>query len=302
MKSVLLTGSSGFLGKYFVKSLQASKKQFLTLGRSSNVDIVCDLSVQIPHLSNRNSELNSVIHCAGLAHQLPKTDSEKEEFFRSHMQGMKNLLQGLEDQSAQKFIFISTVAVYGLEKGELMAEDTMPQPNTPYGQAKLEAENILIKWCQSRRCAYWILRPPLIMGDNPPGNLGKLIRAIKKNMYVFISGINPQKSMVHAEDIANFIVKNLDHCTLENSGIYNVTDGIHPDLKSVSEYLIQKYNPKFVRITLPLFLLKLAAKIGDILPFFPLNSLRLEKLSQSLTFSDEKARKIIDWDGKTALR
>lgn len=303
MNTILLTGATGFLGQYIQKSLKKNALNFFTLGRSSDCHIVCDLALQKPQLQLKAADvITSVMHCAGLAHQVAHSESEREEFFRSHVQGMQNLLNGLENQPVEKIIFISTVAVYGIEKGELIAEDKTPEPSTAYGEAKLQAEKILIAWCKSKQCAYWILRPPLIMGDNPPGNLAKLIRAIKKNMYVFISGVNPQKSMVHAKDIADFVVKHFDQCTLENSGVYNLTDGRHPDLKSVSEYLIQKYNPKFFRLTLPAFLIKLAAKVGDVFPFFPLNTLRLEKLSQSLTFSDTKARKMIGWDGKDALR
>jgi hypothetical protein len=45
----------------------------------------------------------------------------------------------------------------------------------------------------------------------------------------------------------------------------------------------------------------LLAKLGNVIPKFPLNSYRLAKLNQTLTFNDERARKELGWNGTNAL-
>ena len=293
---ILLTGATGFLGQYILDKFKS--QNVITLGRSSKNDVICDLGLQIPELPN---DISAVIHCAGLAHETGAASSDVE-YQKSHEQGMIHLLKALEKTSVQKIIFISTVAVYGLERGTGIDEGTPLNPQTAYGRYKLAAENILVNWAQARSISYCVLRPPLIFGEQPPGNLGHLIRAIQKNRYLLIQGVSPRKSMVDVNELSAFIVQHLETMTIQKSGVYNVTDGVSPDLHTLSNYLIKKYNPGFIRLTVPRFLIQLAAGIGDWIPGFPLTTKRLQKLSEPLTFSDQKARQQIGWNGTTVLK
>jgi nucleoside-diphosphate-sugar epimerase len=296
MNRILLTGATGFLGKHVLNKFNA--QQVLTLGRSPKNDIVCDLGRQIPELPQ---DILSVVHCAGLAHETGVQSSDLE-YQKSHEQGMLHLLQALERTSVQKMIFISTVAVYGLERGTGVDESAALNPQTAYGRYKLAAENILVNWAQARSISYCILRPPLIFGEQPPGNLGHLIRAIQKNRYLFIQGISPQKSVVDVNELAVFICRHLTVMQPQQNGVFNVTDGNSPDLHTLSHYLIQKYNPRFIQITLPKWLIQASARLGDWIPGFSLTTNRLQKLSEPLTFTDQKARQQIGWSGTSVLK
>lgn len=296
MSRILLTGATGFLGRCLVRKLNG--QPVLTLGRSQENDIVCDLGIQIPELPR---DISMVIHCAGLAHETG-VQSADSEYQKSHEQGMLHLLKALEKTSVQKIIFISTVAVYGLERGTAIDEGTTLNPHTAYGRYKLAAENILVNWAQVRSISYCVLRPPLIFGEQPPGNLGHLIRAIQKNRYLLIQGVSPQKSMVDVNELAEFICRHLTVMQPQQNGIFNVTDGISPDLHTLSHYLIRKYNPRFIQITLPKWLIRSVARLGDWIPGFPLTTKRLQKLSEPLTFSDQKARQQIGWNGTSVLK
>jgi hypothetical protein len=108
--------------------------------------------------------------------------------------------------------------------------------------------------------------------------------------------------MVDVKELAQFIAKHSQIMKKEQNGIYNITDGVHPNLQDLSLFLIKKYNPHFIKTTLPFILLQLVAKVGDILPFFPLNSARLKKLSEPLTFSDHEARQKLDWNGTSVIK
>ena len=115
-KKILLTGSSGFLGSYILKFLENENYEVVKVGRSVKSDIKIDLSL------NKLSKIHVdyVIHVAGKAHVVPKTEEEKKEFFRVNYIGTNNLLYGLDTTKLQSIIFISTVAVYGKEVGELI--------------------------------------------------------------------------------------------------------------------------------------------------------------------------------------
>jgi len=73
----------------------------------------------------------------------------------------------------ESFIFVSTVAVYGCETGEDIDENHPLKGNTPYALSKIQAEKFLTEWCHTNNVKLGIIRPSLIAGPNPPGNLGE---------------------------------------------------------------------------------------------------------------------------------
>ena len=202
MKNIIITGGNGFLGRYIKAKLIKENFNVHNIGRSENSSI--DLTTQSPILENTLFE--KVIHIAGKAHSFPKTQGEEEAFYQVNLKGTKNLLKALNSLSIppKSFIFISSVAVYGLIQGELVSEDAPTNANTPYGISKLKAEELIIKWCIKRKVKYQILRLPLIVGTNPPGNLGDMKRGIEKGFYFRINNNMAKKSVVLADDIAGF--------------------------------------------------------------------------------------------------
>ena len=291
----LITGGKGFLGSVIAEKLAYSCQ---TLGRSEDNDFVYDLSKGVPQIQEI---FTNVIHCAGKAHVVPKTKQEKQVFFDVNVQGTKNLLEALKNNLAniQQFIFISTIAVYGKDQGLNIAENTPLLGESSYAKSKMEAEQILLNWSKEHAIPLVILRLPLIVGDHPPGNLGAMMKAIKSGRYFSISNNNAKKSVVLANDVADFI-SNLKG----KSGTYNLTDGLHPTFKEIEEAIGFRFRKK-IKISLPIGSLRMIAKLGDwvrILKIpFPLYSERLNKMISSLTFSDEKARKELNWNPNPVL-
>lgn len=287
---LLLTGSSGFLGTIISKYF--GSESIISLGRS-NTDIVCDLSKEIPNLP----ETNLVIHSAGKAHSVPKTESEKLSFFNVNVKGTENLLKGLELSSSlpKSFIFISSVAVYGVESGVNISESHPLGATDPYGLSKIQAEKIVKDWCAKNNVICSILRLPLLVGANPPGNLGAMIKGIRKGYYFNIAGGTARKSMVMAEDVANIISK-----LVEVGGTYNLTDGYHPNFNELSKQIANQLGKKYVP-NMSKAVAKSLAKIGDFVPKFPLNSSKLHKITSDLTFDDSKARVNLGWSPRSVL-
>ena len=277
MKKILLTGSSGFLGSYILDFLENEDYELVKVGRSVKSDIVIDLSI------NRLSkvEVDYVIHVAGKAHVIAKSAEVKEEFFNVNYVGTNNLLRGLDVTKLQSIIFISTVAVYGKETGELIDEKSPLNGNTPYALSKIQAEQSIIDFGITNNIKTVVLRLPLVTGKNPLGNLGDIIKAIKKGYYFRIGKGHAKKSIIAAADVANLIPELFDL-----NGIYNLTDTYHPMIFEIDSIIAKKFNKKIKSI--PIYLIKVIAKIGDMFYFFPFNSLKFEKLTKNLTFSNKK--------------
>lgn len=289
---VLITGINGFLGKFLLNAYV--NDVVFGLGRSGT-DYNIDLATTIPSFIN---SFDIVIHSAGKAHLLPKSEKEKEEFYNVNVIGTLNLLNGLDIVSPPKyFVFISSVSVYGLTTGEKINETAPLLAKDPYGESKIIAEQVVLDWCHNNDVKCTILRLPLLIGNNPLGNLKDLIRSIKFGYYFNISGGKARKSMVLAKDVSDFIDK-----AYKTGGIYNLTDGYHPSFHEISyciaNQLSKKYLPNF-----PFFFVKIFALIGDKLGHkFPINSNKLNKITSNLTFDDSKARNLFGWNPTHVLK
>ena len=214
-----------------------SESKYILFGLSrsgSTFDI--DLQNKIPVFTEI---FEIVIHAAGKAHSYPNNLLETKYYFDINLGGTKNLLLGLEKSGLPKrFVFISSVSVYGLEMGVQIDEKHPLLAIDPYGLSKIQAEHLVLDWCQKNNVLCTILRLPLLVGENPPGNLGVMLNGIKKGYYFNIAGGLARKSMVLAEDVANVLIK-----ASEIGGIYNLTDGYHPSFYELSN-AIAKNNGK----------------------------------------------------------
>lgn len=287
MESLLFTGGTGFLG-YNCRPILEQSYKITTCGITDADDIKANFATEVPELPQK---YDVVLHACGKAHSVPKTEAEKQVFYDVNYIGTIHLCDALEKVGAPKsLIFISTVAVYGCDYGELISEDHPLDGNSPYAESKKNAENYLKKWCANHGVILTILRPSLMAGKNAPGNLGAMLNGIKKGFYVNIAGGKARKSLMMAEDIANLVI-----LSENKGGIYNVCDNVHPSYKELSVLMAKqlgKHNP----ISIPYWMAWCLAKVGDLLGNkAPINSYRLKKLTTPCTFSNEKAKRELGW-------
>jgi nucleoside-diphosphate-sugar epimerase len=293
LKKLLLTGGTGFLGKNVIPILE-KQYEVTTCGMTLGNIIKTNLAKQVPMLTKH---YDIVLHAAGKAHSVPKNLSEEQVFFEVNLQGTINLCAALEKSGVpNSFIFISSVSVYGLHQGELITENDSLLAIDPYGVSKIRAESLVLEWCKTHNVVCTILRLPLVVGENPPGNLGAMIRGLNKGYYFNIAGGKAKKSMVLAEDVAKIIIK-----ASEIGGIYNLTDGYHPNFFELSN-AISKQIDKSRIFNIPFFVAKTIALFGDAFGNkFPLDSNKLRKITSDLTFDDSKARQVLGWNPSSVL-
>jgi nucleoside-diphosphate-sugar epimerase len=291
--NILLTGSSGFLGKT-LKSFLINNHNVFELPNSKNSRKL-RLDIEIPNFEH-NFDL--VIHAAGKAHIHPKTLLEEKSIYDVNILGTQNLLSALSNSKLPKqFVFISSVSVYGIEFGRLIDENHPLNAKDPYGKSKILAEKIVTEWCESNNIICTILRLPLLVGTNPPGNLGSMIKAIDKGYYFNIAGGYARKSMLLVEDVSKFILK-----IAEIGGIYNLTDGYHPSFSELSYHISIQLN-KNIPKNISYFFAKVFAEIGNLFGDNVLfDTKKLKKITCDLTFDDSKARKVFGWNPTPVLK
>lgn len=292
-KKYLISGATGFLGKFILNELDSSL--FDTIGRGPTNTIKFDLAQTELPLTFPN-KYDYLIIASGHAHVFKDNTRESHLHHTINSKGTQKLVESAYHNGLKGIVFISTVAVYGenmilpfKEGDELLGE-------SPYAKSKIAAENFLIDWSRETNVPVLILRTPLIAGKCPPGNLGVMIEAIRNKRYFSVAKGRAKRSMVLAEDLAKFIVENCGH-----NGVYNLCDGLHPSYRELEQLISKQLNLPLPK-EIPLFIAEVLAKVGDILPFMPINSVRLKKMKQDLLIDDSKARKELGWQPKEVAK
>ncbi|AKD56939.1 NAD-dependent epimerase/dehydratase family protein [Spirosoma radiotolerans] len=300
--TILLTGASGFLGSRIYQQL-VPEHSMTTVGRTAcgSRHIHCDLAAQVPDLPG--SQFDLVIHAAGKANAVPRTASERADYQRVNVQGTANLLSALEKLPSPPtaFVHLSTVLVYGCSSGQALRESTPLLATDPYGASKVEAEMLLQAWATRTGVRLAILRLPLVVAEPLNGNLATLQTAIRRGYYVRIGNGLARRSMVRADDVAAVLTR-----VANVGGTFNLTDGYHPTVRELEDAIARKLGRKRPIPSVPLSLINPMARLGDginavIGRRFPIDSIALQKLTSTLTFSDERARQQLDWRPRPVL-
>jgi nucleoside-diphosphate-sugar epimerase len=194
-------------------------------------------------------------------------------------------------------VYASTVAVYELRQGENISEKEPKLGTTPYAKSKLEAEEILHKWAEKHGVKLLILRLPLIAGPNPPGNLGAMINALKRNRYLSIGEGTARRSMVMGTDVGRLCSRlKGDEC-----GTYNLTDGCHPSIRELEQLVCKQLGRSMPR-RIPRWVAGVFGLCGDFFGrYSPVSSDKMDKLQSTLTFSDSEAKRQLDWEPRSVI-
>lgn len=291
-KNILLTGHTGFLGNILHKVLVANGFTVSPMidAKGQKIDLTENFFYDIPS--------NIILHAAGKAHAVPRTPEQEKLFYQVNLEGTKNLCAAIDQLTLKPtaFLFISTVAVYGLDSGEFIKESHALNGTTPYARSKIMAEEWLKGWAEERGIKLGILRLPLVAGPHPPGNLGAMINGIRSGRYLSIGQASARKSMVWAADMATIMPQ-----LAKIGGIYNLTDGYHPSFGELEKGLagaLMKKQP----FKVPMAVAGLLGYAGDILGSrFPVNTDKINKITSTLTFDDSKARERLGWKPSQVL-
>ena len=286
VKSILLTGHTGFLGSVIYKEL---KKSFhvLTAGRDASCDYNLDFSTWDGALELKHS-IDTIVHVAGLAHNKAKSN---EELIAVNATSVEHLLTLAVKNKIETFSFNSSTAVYGQTYDVNIRENSSLRGKSNFATSKREAEKVIESFNLGSKL---ILRLPLVLGPNPPGNLGRLLKSISSGSHIYLQGNHAQKSVVFASDVANFI----SHWLLQptrDSGTVNLCNQTAPAFNWIENAIAETVSHSF-RFRVPIKFLWatlnwIKAKLNISVPL-------IGKLFYSLTFSDQLAREKYGYTSK----
>ncbi len=206
-----------------------------------------------------------VFHLAAEVHSVPKTATQREQFFAINRDGTGRVASVARRRSASGFVFLSTIAVYGAQLEEHSCdESTPPRPTTPYAKSKLEAERELEAQLTGS-VPFVILRPAVVYGPGDRGNFARMIRAVSRGPFPLIDGGRAMKSSLYVADLATVMIlmaDDLDSCDGET---FNVADPQARSMREISTTIATAAAVRPKLISVPTWLLRPAAWGGDVL-------------------------------------
>jgi nucleoside-diphosphate-sugar epimerase len=273
MNNIFLTGSSGFVGsnlyRYLVPSFIISE-----FNRENKLKI----------------DSNTVIHLAGIAHDLKNTSSSNE-YYKVNTELTQKIFDAFLASNANVFIMLSSVkAVTDYIKGEL-TEEHHPNPVTHYGKSKLMAEQYIFSKKIPIEKRVYVLRPCMIHGPGNKGNLNLMYRLFSKHIPWPLGAFENKRSFCSIENLM-FIIKELIEREDIPSGIYNVADDKPLSTNELVFLIAQSQNTKPWLWQIPKWFIEFAARLGDKL-HLSLNTDRLQKLTSSYVVSNAKIKAAI---------
>ena len=298
MTAVLVTGTSGFLGSALVNDLLESGYDVRALvrhpGSSSypkSVEMIIG-DIRDPQCTKQApAGCDTIVHLAGQAHALDNDHVSEQDYQFTNVDGTKHLLEGAVACGVQRFIFASSVKVFGETTTGSVDESAPPAPQSPYARSKWRAEQLVASYAKGGNLATLSLRLPLVYGPTEKGNLYRMIAAIDRGKFPPLPPVQAVRSMLH---VKNFVlaVRAVLQSARFLKPMYVVTDAKPYAITEVYDLLRKGLGrqPPFTRV--PLWALTAGGQCGDIVQAFlrkpvPFSSATLEKLIGQAWYSPE---------------
>lgn len=203
MKKILITGANSYIGTSFEKYMA----QWPELYQVDTIDMI-DGTWREKDFSC----YDCVYHVAGIAH-IKETAENAHVYYEVNRDLAVQTAEKAKADGVSQFIFLSTMAVYGVEEGVIYL-DTVPAPKSHYGKAKYEAE-LQLNSLKDENFVVSIMRPPMVYGDGCKGNYQSLVK-IARVMPIFPDYQN-KRSMIHIDRLSWFVKQLVDN---RSSGVF----------------------------------------------------------------------------------
>jgi 2-alkyl-3-oxoalkanoate reductase len=308
---VLVTGGNGFLARHLIEELLRRNYIVRVIMRYEKEKYEENLNMEVVYGDIRNGicvekamqGVDLVFHCAAIT----SNKGAWKLFKETNVDGTKKLLDAASQQCVKRFVFVSSVAVYGMErreKGKVVSEEDGYGMKFPrfsyYAKSKIEAEKIVLESYRECGLPVVIIRPGVIFGEGGKNSLeGKWIIFGAKNKmlpYIYVSNVIDALILVAMHDEAV-------------GKIYNVVDDLHLTQGEFRDNVMRLNKNKQRNIYMPRVIMYFMAKVFEAMSRLlwkeaapPFSVYHYKSIIRNLKYSNEKIKKELKWTPKVSVR
>ena len=267
---ILITGASGFIGSFIVEeALRRGFETWAVVRKSSSRAFLQDERIHLIELNLSSEEqltaqlkdhqFDYVVHAAGVTKCL-----HKEDFFRINTEGTKHFVRALlaTQNNLKRFVYISSLSIMGAIREQQpyqeIREDDEAMPNTAYGKSKLDAE----QWLDTvKDLPYVILRPTGVYGPRERDYF-MMAKSIKAHTDFAVGFKQQDITFVYVTDVVQAVFLACEKGVTGRR--YFLSDGEVYQSSTFSNLIRKELgNPWWIRITAPLWLLRIITFCGE---------------------------------------
>lgn len=285
IKRILITGSTGFLGRHLANHLIAKGKDQIILTAAHEDKKLGVHKLDLTEISDLSKFIvkvrpDVIIHTAALVN-LSRDFNTGIRCFEINAIGTYNLLEALRNYPPKLFVFTSTEEVYG--QGKIpYDENQVPDPPSPYAVSKIAAEQLCRLSAYELNFKLIIFRIGTMYGPFQKNRfIPNIIVNALNNKNIALNSGSKKRDYIYIKDAVEAITKVLSHKLTDKIKVINIGGGITYSLKDIVDRIIKK-TESHSKIIL--------GKLPD----------RIQEADEWL-LDLRLAKKILNWQPKTSL-
>lgn len=235
MKKILITGSNGFIGNYFINNYK-SKYDIKTYSFLKDDINTLDCNT-----------IDIVFHLSALVHQMG--GASPNEYEKINVIQTIELAKKAKESGVKHFVFMSTVKVYGEETNSKYTENSICNPEDDYGKSKLKAEQELQE-LEDENFKISIIRTPIVYGYGVKANIKNLINFVNEVPVLPFGKIKNKRSMVYIGNLSHLVDEII---TQKKSGIFLACDDEPLSTSKLIDLIAKNLAKKTYLIKIPFF-------------------------------------------------
>ncbi len=312
---LLVTGGTGFIGSHLAEEGRRRGAEVVVLGLTdrpeerANVELLRRQGVEILPGSITDAELchramRGVTHVFHLAVAM-REGAKQDEFFESiNLDGTRHLLEASQKRGVERFVYCSTIGIYGHRAPGITNETSPLAPGNVYERTKVAAERMVRQFCAGGMPPFVILRPADVYGPRDQ-RLLKLFRGVAKGKFPLFGSGSGRRHMVYVDDVVSAFFR---ACEREQAvGESAIVAGPRSHTLRELIALVQEAtgSPRY-GVRLPLApMLVTAAVVEDVAKRLkvepPIYRRRMDFFWSDSEFDTSRARRLLDWTPQVDL-
>ena len=302
---ILLTGSTGFVGRKLAKYILEQTEAILNLAvRNGSDKEACVQASNQRAILMRVGNISSgthwhealigcdlVIHAAARVHVM--NDQVRDplmEFREINVEGTLNLARQAEQAGVRRFIYLSSIKVNGeyTQPGIQFTPYDVAMPEDPYSISKYEAEQGLMRLAEKSQMEIVIIRPPLVYGPGVKGNFLRMMQLLQKGIPLPLGALKEnRRSFVSIDNLVNFIMICATHPCAANQ-VFLVSDGEDLSTTDLLCKIRKLFGKQGMLLPVPAWILNGAAILFG-------KKCEIMRLCGSLQVDTSKSQKLLNW-------